>query len=240
MSSNAPVQPQHAFEELARITLPDHSLGRAMEEVADLTQRTVPGAESVSVTFVDRGKAGSAGYVGKLALQLDERQYERGYGPCLDCIAGGEIVRIADMSTEARWPQFTTDARRFGAGSSMSVPVPVQREVAAALNIYGTQPHAFDEQAVELAATFAAYAGVALANMHLYEAQGRVAEQLQAAMQSRAVIEQAKGVLMGARRCSSEEAFNLLVTLSQDSNRKLRDVAQVIVDDATAGSGGGS
>ena len=68
--------------------------------------------------------------------------------------------------------------------------------------------------------------------MHLYEAQGRVAEQLQTAMQSRAVIEQAKGILMGARRCKAEEAFDILVKLSQDTNRKLRDVAQALVDDA--------
>jgi AmiR/NasT family two-component response regulator len=75
--------------------------------------------------------------------------------------------------------------------------------------------------------------------MHLYEAQGRVAEQLQTAMRSRAAIEQAKGILMGARGCQADEAFDMLVKLSQDRNRKLRDVAQVIIDDATAGKGEG-
>jgi AmiR/NasT family two-component response regulator len=84
-----------------------------------------------------------------------------------------------------------------------------------------------------LGTTFSAYAGVALANMHLHQAQGKVAEQLQEAMQSRATIEQAKGILMGERRCTSDEAFNLLVELSQKSNRKLRDVAQALVDQAT-------
>jgi AmiR/NasT family two-component response regulator len=109
--------------------------------------------------------------------------------------------------------------------------VPLQREVTAALNIYSVGEDAFDDDAVALASTFGAYAGVALANMHLYEAQGQVAEQLQVAMQSRAVIEQAKGILMGQRRCSAEEAFNALVLLSQAANRKLRDVAQELVDD---------
>jgi AmiR/NasT family two-component response regulator len=69
--------------------------------------------------------------------------------------------------------------------------------------------------------------------MHLYQAQGQMAEQLQSAMQSRAVIEQAKGILMGDRRCDAEQAFNILVKLSQDSNRKLREVAQAVVDQAT-------
>jgi AmiR/NasT family two-component response regulator len=67
----------------------------------------------------------------------------------------------------------------------------------------------------------------------VYAAQGQVAEQLQQAMQSRAVIEQAKGILMGQRRCSARDAFDILVRLSQATNRKLRDVAQALVEDAT-------
>ena len=234
MSHRTHLQPQHALEELARITLADHSLATVMETVANLTRWTVPGAQSVSVTFVDRGKASTAGYTGELALQLDERQYERGYGPCLGCIAGGEVVRVDDTSNEERWPQFTADARRFGAGSSLSVPVPVQREIAAAVNVYGTTAHAFDERAVELAKTFAAYAGVALANNAPVRGAGPGRRAALERMQSRAVIEQAKGILMGARRCTSDEAFDLLVRLSQDTNRKLRDVARAVVDDATA------
>lgn len=236
MSDHAPIQPQQAFEELSRITLADYTLTSVMEKVAELTRKTVPGADAVSVTFIERGKASTAAYEGERALKLDERQYERGYGPCLDCIDGSQAVHIKDMTAETRWPQFTADARQYGVGSSMSIPVPVQREVAAALNIYSTDAHAFDEQAEELASTFAAYAGVALANMHLYQAQERVAQQLQTAMESRAVIEQAKGILMGARRCTAEEAFDLLVKLSQDNNRKLRDVASTIVAEAVGGS----
>ena len=80
-----------------------------------------------------------------------------------------------------------------------------------------------------MAKTFAAYAGVALANIHLYEAQGAVAEQLQQAMQSRAIIEQAKGIIMGQQRCTAVEAFNLLTKASQRENRKLREIATDVV-----------
>ena len=152
----------------------------------------------------------------------------------MDCIEGGEPLIVPDMDSEPRWPDWAKSAAVLGAGSSLSMPVPLQREVFAALNIYSLERDAFDDAAVELASTFAAYAGVALANMHLYTAQGQVAEQLQAAMRSRAVIEQAKGILMGQRRCTSQEAFDILVGLSQDTNRKLREVAQALVDD-TAG-----
>ena len=227
------LQPQDAFAELARITLSEQSLETVMETIARLTKRTVPGASEVSVTLLERGHAKTVAFTGELAMDLDERQYQRGYGPCLDSIAGGEPIVINDMSSDHRWRDWAVEAVDRGAGSSLSIPVPVQREVMAALNIYSTGQDVFDHDSVELAKTFSSYAGVALANMHLYQAQGQMAEQLQTAMESRAVIEQAKGILMGQRRCGSEEAFNILIKLSQDSNRKLREVAQALVDQAT-------
>jgi GAF domain-containing protein len=229
MPDNALTQPQDAFEELAGIALADHSMDTVMDKIAFLTKRTIPGATEVSVTLKDEQAAYTVACTGRLAVDLDERQYDKGYGPCLDCIAGAEPVLVDDMADEQRWPDWAAEAAQCGAGSSLSIPVPIQREVAAAVNIYGADAHAFDEHSIELGSTFAAYAGVALANMHLYQAQGRVAEQLQAAMQSRAVIEQAKGIIMGDRRCSADQAFDILVDLSQQSNRKLRDVAQALV-----------
>jgi GAF domain-containing protein len=226
------LQPQDAFAELARITLSEQSLETVMETIALLTKRTIPGASDVSVTLIDGGRPKTVAFTGRLAVDLDERQYERGYGPCLDSVEGGQPIVINDMASDVRWRDWAAEAVDRGAGSSLSIPVPVQREVMAALNIYSTQANAFDEDGVELATTFSAYAGVALANMHLYQAQGQMAEQLQNAMQSRAVIEQAKGILMGERRCDAEHAFNILIKLSQDTNRKLRDVAQALVDQA--------
>ena len=227
-------QPQDAFAELAKITLADHSIDRVMEKIAALAKSTLSLQGEVSVTLVSRGKPSTIASTGSLATELDERQYARGYGPCLDCIQGGEPLMVREMATEQRWRDWAKSAEGLGAGSSMSIPVPVQREVSAALNVYSTDRDAFDDAALDLAKTFAAYAGVALANMHLYEAQAEVAEQLQQAMQSRAVIEQAKGILMGERRCTAQQAFDILVRLSQDANRKLRDVAEMLVAQASA------
>jgi AmiR/NasT family two-component response regulator len=92
----------------------------------------------------------------------------------------------------------------------------------------------------QLARTFASYAGVAVANMHLYDSTRKLAEQLEPAMQSRALIDQAKGILMAQRRCLAQEAFDLLGDLSQRSNRKLREVAQAVVDQAGSGQPGRS
>lgn len=232
LDDDRPMDAQDAFAALGRISLDDASLESALELVAVLTKRTVPGASEVSVTLVEGGRASTVAFTGALAVDLDERQYKTGYGPCLDGIAGGERVHIPDMDAETRWPDWTAEATQRGVGSSLSIPVPLQREVSAALNVYSSQPAAFTDADVDVASSFAAYAGVALANLHLYRAQSRLAEDLQTAMRSRAVIEQAKGILMGGRRCTAEEAFTLLVELSQSTNRKLRDVAQALVDEA--------
>jgi GAF domain-containing protein len=227
-----PLQPQDAFEQLGLIKFADASLDDVLEKIAALTKRTVPGASEVSVTLVERGRPSTVASTGTRATSMDERQYDRGHGPCLDCLEGGEPVRITDMNAETRWPDWAAEAHRHGVGSSLSIPVPVQREVTAALNIYSTQHDAFGDADLEIAMTFAAYAGVALANMHLYQAHSRLAEDLQTAMKSRAIIEQAKGILMGTRHCTADEAFDLLIRQSQAANRKLRDVAQALVDAA--------
>jgi GAF domain-containing protein len=235
MTASTPNHPQDALAELAKITLADHSLDQVMGKVATLAKQTLNVNGEVSVTLVRGNQPSTIASTGALATDLDERQYDSGYGPCLDCINGGLPLLVPDMANEPRWADWSKAAAYAGARSSLSIPMPVQREVAAAINIYSTEPDAFDEAAVELGMTLAAYAAVAVANIHVYETQAQVAEQLRQAMQSRAVIEQAKGILMGQRRCTSQEAFDILVTLSQGANRKLRDVAQALVDQATSG-----
>jgi GAF domain-containing protein len=222
------------FEELAALRLAEHTLESVLETVARLTKQTVPGADEVSVTVLDGARATTAACTGDLALEVDERQYERGYGPCLDGSAGGQVMHVAEMATEERWPAWAADASRCGVGSSLSIPMPLQREVAAALNIYSRTPHAFGPESIALAERFAAFAGVALANRHLYDAQAAVADQLRTAMESRAVIEQAKGIVMALHRCGAEDAFTVLVKRSQATNTKLRDVAEALVREASS------
>lgn len=113
------------------------------------------------------------------------------------------------------------------------MPLPVREAVHGALNLYGLEADAFDDDARHVARAFAAYAAVAVHNMHLYEHTRDLAQNLDVAMRSRAIIEQAKGIPMSQRRCDAAEAFTLLAAASQRSNRKLRDIAQGIVDGVT-------
>ncbi|HEX8003365.1 MAG TPA: GAF and ANTAR domain-containing protein [Mycobacteriales bacterium] len=218
-----------AFAELGGIVFAEHSLAAVMERIAALAKATIPGADEVSVTLVN-GEPVTAAATGSLALDVDEAQYAAGTGPCLDAAEAATTVLIADMAAEDRWPEVTPVARDRGAQSSLSIGLPVQQRVYGALNIYSRSPHAFDGDAVAAAESFARYAAVAVANATLYQATAALAEQMKEAMKTRAVIDQAKGILMGAHGCDSETAFSLLVTASQRHNRKLREIAQGIVD----------
>jgi GAF domain-containing protein len=233
MTDSERLDPLDAFGRLGRLKLAETDLKGVLDEVAQLAKRTIPGAEEVSVTLVNTKKAYTAAYTGQLAVDLDEMQYDQGHGPCLDASAGATTLSLPDMSTEDRWPDWATRALQAGTRSSLSIGLPMHEQVTGALNVYATEPQAFDEDAIILGQTFAGYAAVALINAHLYDAQASLAQQMQAAMQSRAVIEQAKGIIMGSRHCTADEAFAILTRLSQDTNRKLREVATALVASAS-------
>ncbi|MCG5468485.1 GAF and ANTAR domain-containing protein [Micromonospora sp. LAH09] len=227
-----PIDPNAAISELGQIKFGETDLSGVLTQVSELARRTIPGAEEVSVTLLKQEGPHTAAFSGELALRLDELQYEYEQGPCLEAAREAAVVSVPDMAEEARWPQWAARAVQGGALSSLSIGFPIQETVLGALNIYGIEPGAFDDDAVTLAQTFAGYAAVALANAHLYDTTATLAAQMQSAMQSRAVIEQAKGIIMGERRCTPDEAFAVLAKVSQDSNRKLRDVAAALVERA--------
>ncbi|WP_433393595.1 GAF and ANTAR domain-containing protein [Micromonospora sp. KLBMP9576] len=226
------LSPRNAFTELGRIRLDEVGLDDMMQRIAELVHRTVPGTSDVSVTLVRAREVRTLASTSELAHDLDNWQYQRGFGRCLDASPSGDSVSVPDMSAESRWPEWAAYARDRGVGSSLSIGLPIQQAVVGALNVYGDETHAFDPAAIAVAEQFAAYAAVALANAHLYDSAATLAEQMREAMRSRAVIEQAKGIIMGERRCSAEEAFALMSRIAQDTDRKVRDVAEALVSRA--------
>jgi AmiR/NasT family two-component response regulator len=118
----------------------------------------------------------------------------------------------------------------------MSVAMPVPQRTLGAINMYGMGETPFDEAGTEAARGFASHAAVAVANAALYENTAQFAEQMQQALKSRAVIDQAKGILMRDNRVSADEAFAMLTQASNRSNRKLREIAQSIVEATARGA----
>lgn len=224
------VDAQAAFAELAKIMLGSQQLNATLQRVVELARQTLPQVDDVSVTLMNGTQPRTVVFTSPIAVDLDERQYEAGFGPCTDAAITGQTIIVDHREKEGAYPDFSTVASRAGINHSVSVGLPVPQRIIGALNMYATTTEPIDEATVELATTFASYAAVAVANAALYSATADLAEQMQAAMRSRAVIDQAKGILMAHRRCSATEAFDVLTQLSQDQNRKLRDVAHAIVD----------
>jgi GAF domain-containing protein len=235
-SHNGALDRHAAIEELSKILLGEQPLADIFEKVTRLAQAVVPGADQASITLVENDKAHTPAFTGEVALKLDERQYETGYGPCLDAAASGRTITILDTSNEPTYPGFGEQAHNLGVRRVMSVAMPVPQRTLGAINMYGMGDTPFDEAGTEAARGFASHAAVALANAALYENTAKFAEQMQQALTSRAVIDQAKGILMRDNRVSADEAFAMLTQASNRSNRKLREIAQSIVETTARGA----
>ena len=219
-----------AFAELALITVNADAPEQALRRVAELAKQTLGGVEDVSLTMIAGGLARSMVFTGSLAVDLDERQYELGFGPCLDAAKTGQMIVVDTSSDDTPYREFARTAARRGVRHVVSVGLPLAQRSVGGMNIYKTTGDSFTPLFLEYAQVFAGYAAVAVNNIASYTAAANEAAQLRTAMQSRAVIEQAKGILMARDHCTADEAFELLSRLSQHSNIKLRDIAQNIVD----------
>jgi GAF domain-containing protein len=221
--------------DLSAIVLDSQPLGAVLRRIADLAVKTIPGAEDVSVTLIERGKPKTVAFSGELAVTLDERQYEAGFGPCMDAALTGQTILLDTHDEQGSYPEFSRQARRQGIRHVLSVGMPTLHRTSGGLNIYGSGAlGAFDPHVRDAGIAFAGYAAVTLFNAALYAGAGEEVAQLQEALASRAGIEQAKGIIMGQRHCTADEAFRILVDASSRSNRKLRDVAQDIITDAVS------
>ncbi len=227
---------QELWRDLSQVVLADRALDVVLGEVTGIAARGIPGAESTSITLVRGDKAFTAAHTGEMALAADELQYERGYGPCMDAGRAGVVIRIDDMRTEQRYADYTARVVDVGVRSSLSMPLPYQGSAIGALNIYATTPRAFATSESEEAATAVAEAiAVAVVNADAHDRLIEHAHNMRMAMESRAVIEQAKGVLMAQQGLDAEAAFEVLREASQRYNRKLRDIARGIVESAQRG-----
>ena len=226
-----PADPAEALERLGRLSLRELSMDSLLQMVADLTKTVMPGNPEASVLLLAKDQPNTVSSTGELATDLDESQYETGQGPCLHAARTGEVTEIRDTRADDRWPDYTPRAVEHGNLSSLSIPLAIDpdAQVTGALNIYARRPDAFDEASRSVATRFAPYAAVAAGNLYAYQSARDMADNLQTALESRAVIDQAKGILMERYKLTPDQAFQLLARVSMTTNRKLRDIADHLV-----------
>jgi GAF domain-containing protein len=221
-----------ALGELARQLADEDDPGAVLTDIARAAVRMIPGADAASITTITGRTVLSRAATGDLPRQVDALQEETGQGPCLDAIADQQTVRVPDLATEDRWPDFAARAAELGAGSMLSFQLFVAEDNVGALNLYSRSPHAFGEESDHVGLLVAAHAAIAYVG-------ARRQEDLERALDARDLIGQAKGILMERFGLTGQRAFQVLVRLSNESNRKLRDLAlDVVRSPRGAGSAG--
>ncbi|MCA1695937.1 MAG: GAF and ANTAR domain-containing protein [Actinobacteria bacterium] len=219
-----------ALSELAGLLLSTASFTELVQEVGELTVRTVAPAVTCGITLAEQGRVFTVAAADELASQLDEQQYEIGDGPCLQALRSGEVVDATDLGAESRWGDYPTIAMGHGILAVYSVPLIVNGKPVGVLNVYARAPKAFgvvDRQLLQLLAGQAAIA-VTAALRHYDEVT--LSDHLRIALSSRSVIDQAIGIVMAQQRGTPKQAFAALRTISQRRNIKLRIVAAELVE----------
>ncbi|MFF0160671.1 GAF and ANTAR domain-containing protein [Streptomyces sp. NPDC005263] len=214
--------------ELARELLTKESVSETLDEIAESAVKLVSGCDAAGILAVRGGHAVTLAACGEWVRESDRLQGELGEGPCFDLArgaAGERAYRIEDMTDPPpSWPRFAKAARDLGIGSMTGVLLYTDKEDFGALNLYARRPGAFTKEFETAGWLLASHAAVALSS-------ARTIDQLEHAMQTRHGIGEAMGILMERHQLSEEDAFNVLRSISQEHNIKLRDVAQRVRDD---------
>jgi GAF domain-containing protein len=217
--------------ELAEVLTAEEILDRVLQRSVDQVASSVPGADMVSVSVL-RGDAGEtvAASNGRV-WNIDQDQYAAGDGPCLEAARTGQAVRTGVAEAERRWPDFARSARAAEVESYLCCPLVIDKDFAGSLNLYSEQPHGFADFDVALLLLYVTAATAAIANARRYARARELAEQLSQALDSRAVIDQAIGVLMTQTGMTADQAFAELSRRSQRANVKVREIAARLVAD---------
>ena len=161
---------------------------------------------------------------------LELFQLQTDQGPCVDCFRTGQPVSVADLPSAGRWPRFTAAAAEVGFAAVHAVPMRLRTEVIGALNLFDTAPGPLDEGKLRIGQALADVATIGLLQQRAIHRRDTLTEQLQTALESRVLIEQAKGVLAERLHLDMDEAFALLRGYARNHNRRLSDLAQTVVD----------
>ena len=170
----------------------------------------------------------------RLAQELDGAQTAAGEGPTVSSFEHGRVVVVSDVRTDTRWPRLVARTAGSDGGFVVAAPITTGDPVDGTFTVYGSQRGLPGEHLRHTAQIFAAAIAAILHELDLREELASLAEDMKAALASRATIDQAKGVILADKRCGPDEAFQYLVELSSTSHMKLRDLAATIVAQTSA------
>ncbi|MBB3083673.1 ANTAR domain-containing protein [Geodermatophilus sabuli] len=219
-----------ALAELSSLPLAEGHRQELMGRMAVLVRSAVPAAGAVSISLGSPLAPQVLGSDSTAAQTFDGRQMQAGEGPCWNAYSSGEAVVTGDVDADPRWPVLARTAADGTVRSVLAIPLPEDGVPAGVLNVYSADRNAFDATGLRIAELVAAAVSGVLQTVAERESLRTLAANLEKALTSRAVIDQAKGVLMARLGVGADDAFARLVTLSNRLNVKLRDLAQLVVE----------
>lgn len=220
-----------AIRQLAGFSVADDVMPEMLTRIAVLANETIEDSAMVSLTMEVNGRPGTPVFTDEAAPEIDSSQYVTGVGPCLDSFRDGVLYSNPSTPTDTRWRPFSDTCQAHGILSTLSVPVKAKDDRLGALNFYSRIEGGFRDADIALGEAFAAQAAIVIANARAYWSVKALAEQLTHALETRVIIEQAKGILL-AGGLTSDAAFASLRTTSQRENRKIHLVAADLVAEA--------
>lgn len=223
------------LSDLSDLLAQEEDLARVLQRSVDQLTGAVPDADMTSVTVL-RGDTGeTVAASSKDVWEIDQDQYAAGDGPCLEAARSGQVVRTGVREVATRWPEFTRGSRAAGVESYLCCPLFLGEDFIGSLNLYSAERHGFADFDVALLELYVTAACAAIANARRYAQAREMSEQLTQALESRAVIDQATGIVMVRSGSTAEQAFAALVRQSQNTNVKLRTIAARLVAAHEAG-----
>jgi len=222
---------------VAKIVADRRSVPDLLNDVAEFAVQAIPGVDGAGVTLIDadsctpRAEAWAA--TPQFVRDIDALQYAvLNEGPCVTCIRSRRPTVSGSIGGDDRWPRFGGHVARMGVHSVLALPLTIADAVIGAINAYAYRRDAFAEHAVQLGAQFAGAAAVSVYNAQLLASAQERTDRLQRALSSRAVIDQAIGIVRSRSGGSAEEAFERLAKMSQAENVKLNLIAERLVEEA--------
>lgn len=210
--------------DLARSIAPPTSLDALLHDVTAIAKELIPGVGEAGVLLVGKNNTfESLGPTSELTHQLDQIQMDLGEGPCLEAALEEVVVRVDDFRDEPRFPRYAAEVIKLGILSALSFKLYTADRTAGALNLFAFESNLWDPEVETIGTVLAAHAAAALL-------ASREGEQLQSALSTRDRIGQAKGIIMERYKVGDVQAFEMLRQLSQDTNTKLVEVAQQVID----------
>ncbi len=196
-----------------------------MQLVVHTAKATIADCDSAGVTVVQEGTPFTSAWTDERTLAVDRDQYDVDDGPCLHAVRTESCVRVTVSEAAELWPDFTRAATADGVLAFLACPLVVDGTRFGALNLYSRSLDGFGDHDEAIATLISRIASGLVAGQLRQHRSATLISQLEEAIASRAVIEQAKGAIAVVRQVSPDDAFGILRTVSQETNVKLREVA---------------